>query len=517
MNLQKIFAHKKSTIKLNSNRSSSSPSVTIVLNMAFGSPSPDSGVDLRPPALNLTSWDDMCTEGGITFIIFLTIFALYMMKRLCLAKDWDRTVTSPFYSKSVEQDQTSFFPRVLEKIEDIFILPFVPKELDSFVMWIFFWFFITTIPMATTRYYKKTWDSDVFALQGPFNLISHVLGCGMLNTTVIPYTEVLEENPPPLFSRPPTSAKYERIDWFFFFHLSIGLLWLCAASLQIYKHKVGGWSFERGEHWKTHRMFGKVALFISLLHTFMMTLMAWENPVNQRLIIQIGYGGMVLQSARLLRNGIKYAGLTARSTGDQKKTNKKLHEMSMFLLYVKTIRGSGTIRITAWLLWFVGQFLSPDMRNIIDRSCCQMYAEEGIGDATACWKSVFLNHFTMNFINDWLELLYIHMKIHDDDGKAVTAEVRKEKKMIWVKFAVRVIGIIPTFPLIIFDESIRQYSLNFPQPFQFIIGNLAEIFTYVMIALLFFIDLFFDAFPKSFVSIQGFLQPDDEPVTVKED
>eukprot|EP00984_Skeletonema_dohrnii_P010032 scaffold3880_cov79-Skeletonema_dohrnii-CCMP3373.AAC.1 len=436
--------------------------------MAFGSPSPDSGVDLRPPALNLTSWDDMCTEGGITFIIFLTIFALYMMKRLCLAKDWDRTVTSPFYSKSVEQDQTSFFPRVLEKIEDIFILPFVPKELDSFVMWIFFWFFITTIPMATTRYYKKTWDSDVFALQGPFNLISHVLGCGMLNTT-------------------------------------------------IYKHKVGGWSFERGEHWKTHRMFGKVALFISLLHTFMMTLMAWENPVNQRLIIQIGYGGMVLQSARLLRNGIKYAGLTARSTGDQKKTNKKLHEMSMFLLYVKTIRGSGTIRITAWLLWFVGQFLSPDMRNIIDRSCCQMYAEEGIGDATACWKSVFLNHFTMNFINDWLELLYIHMKIHDDDGKAVTAEVRKEKKMIWVKFAVRVIGIIPTFPLIIFDESIRQYSLNFPQPFQFIIGNLAEIFTYVMIALLFFIDLFFDAFPKSFVSIQGFLQPDDEPVTVKED
>eukprot|EP00984_Skeletonema_dohrnii_P005919 scaffold2103_cov99-Skeletonema_dohrnii-CCMP3373.AAC.3 len=485
--------------------------------MAFGSPSPDSGVDLRPPALDLTSWDDMCTEGGITFIIFLTISAVYLIKRYCLAKDWSYRTVSPFYSKSEKQDQSRFFPRVIEKIEDAFVLPFVPRELDSFVMWIFFWFFVTTIPMAINRYYKKSWENDVFALQGPFNMISHLFGCGMLNTTAIPYTEVLEENPPPLFSQPPTSAKYERIDWFLFFHLSIGLLWLCAASLQIFKHKVGGWSFDPEDHWKTHRWFGKVSLFISLLHTCMMTYITWENPLNQDTMIVVGYFGMVIQSVMHLIRGYKYAVLTARSTGDEKKTNKKLHEMSMFLLYVKTIRGSGTIRISAWLLWFVGQFLSPDMRDIIDRSCCQTYAEQGIGDATDCWKSVFLNHFTMNFINDWLELLYIHMKIHDDDGKAVTAEVRKEKKLIWTKFFMRVIGIIPLFPLIIFDDSIRQWSLNFPQPFQFIIGNLAKIFTYGMILVLFFIDLFFKVFPRSYESIQGFIQPDDEPMTVKED
>eukprot|EP00985_Skeletonema_marinoi_P003105 scaffold1290_cov119-Skeletonema_marinoi.AAC.6 len=327
--------------------------------MAFGSASPDSGVDLRPPALNLTSWDDMCTEGGITFIIFLTLIALYMIKRLCLANIWsNRTVTSPFYSKSEEQDQSRFFPRVIEKIEDYFVLPWVPRALDSFVMWIFFWFFITTIPMAINRYYKKRWENDVFALQGPFNLISHLFGCGMLNTTTIPYTEVLEENPPRLFSQPLTSAKYERIDWFLFFHLSIGLLWLCAASLQIYKHKVGGWSFEREEHWKTHRMFGKVSLLIALLHTLMMTYITFENPVKQRLIILIGYWGMVSQSVRHLSRGIKFASLTARSTGDEKKRFKKLHEMNMFILYVKTIRGSGTIRISAWLLWIVGQFLT---------------------------------------------------------------------------------------------------------------------------------------------------------------
>eukprot|EP00985_Skeletonema_marinoi_P003102 scaffold1290_cov119-Skeletonema_marinoi.AAC.3 len=109
------------------------------------------------------------------------------------------------------------------------------------------------------------------------------------------------------------------------------------------------------------------------------------------------------------------------------------------------------------------------------------------------------------------------MKIHDVDGKAVAATVREEKQLIWAKFALRVIGIIPTFPLIIFDDSIRQWSLNFPQPFQFIIGNLAKIFTYVMILVLFFVDLFFDTFPKSYASIKGFLQPDDEPVAVKED
>ena len=172
------------------------------------------------------------------------------------------------------------------------------------------------------------------------------------------YTEVLEENPPPLFSQPPTSAKYERIDWFLFFHLSIGLLWLCAAFLQIYKHKVGGWSFEREEHWKTHRMFGKVSLLIALLHTVMMTYIAFENPVKQAPIIVICYLGIVIQTVRDLVKGIRYASLTARSTGDEKKRFKKLHEMSMFILYVKTIRGSGTIRISAWLLWIVGQFLS---------------------------------------------------------------------------------------------------------------------------------------------------------------
>ena len=139
-----------------------------------------------PPALSLTSLEDMCTEGGITFVIFIVSVGIYMFMRKTMAKNIDRSVTNPFYDKGEGHDQTKFFPRMLEKFEGSFVLPFVPRELDSFVMWIFFWFFITTMPMAINRYYKKRWENDVFALQGPFNLISHVMGCGMLNTTTIP-------------------------------------------------------------------------------------------------------------------------------------------------------------------------------------------------------------------------------------------------------------------------------------------------------------------------------------------
>ena len=173
------------------------------------------------------------------------------------------------------------------------------------------------------------------------------------------YTEVLENNPPPLFSQPPPTERYARIDWFIFFHLSIGMLWLCAGFLQIYKNKVGGWSSNREEHWDFHRKFGKLGFGISFLHTLMMTYITWENPLNQGTPIKLGYFGMALQSVRLFCIGSKYASATARSPKDsvEKEKNKKLHEMAMVEFWVKTIRGSGTIRISAWFLWFVGQFL----------------------------------------------------------------------------------------------------------------------------------------------------------------
>ena len=69
----------------------------------------------------------------------------------------------------------------------MFVLPFVPKEVDSMVMWMFMWFIAITIPMAVTRYYDSRWAHDLITLQGPLNLISYyVFGCESFNLTAIP-------------------------------------------------------------------------------------------------------------------------------------------------------------------------------------------------------------------------------------------------------------------------------------------------------------------------------------------
>ena len=77
--------------------------------------------------------------------------------------------------------------RLMVAIERIFVLPFVPVELDSYVMWIFMWFVIITIPMGVTRYYEKKWAHDLITLQGPLNMIAYyVFGCKTLGIEAIP-------------------------------------------------------------------------------------------------------------------------------------------------------------------------------------------------------------------------------------------------------------------------------------------------------------------------------------------
>jgi hypothetical protein len=51
-----------------------------------------------------------------------------------------------------------------------------------------------------------------------------------------------------------------------------------------------------------------------------------------------------------------------------------------------------------------------------DRGECQTYAKQGIGDATDCWKPVFINLLFTDLLVDWLELLFL------------TSEVRKMKE-----------------------------------------------------------------------------------------
>mmetsp|Transcript_14229 Transcript_14229/g.24177 ORF Transcript_14229/g.24177 Transcript_14229/m.24177 type:complete len:269 (-) Transcript_14229:1019-1825(-) len=264
----------------------------------FGAGSPDSGMAeaeplMIPPAIKLTSRDDMCDErGGITFIILIAILVLYLATRYHILISGSvplKNVTSPLYDH--DKPKQSTFRRFMLTLEKIFVLPFVPSELDSFVMWMFMWFIAITIPMAVTRYYESRWAHDLITLQGPLNLISYyVFGCGSLDLTAIPYSEVVEEAPP-RFPPPPKSDKWGRIDYFFCYHLGIGIMWLIVGFIQIYKAKAGGWSLFHKTNWKAHRVFGRVAILIVCAHIFMMAIMTRENPVNQHPII---YSGMVV-------------------------------------------------------------------------------------------------------------------------------------------------------------------------------------------------------------------------------
>ncbi len=149
------------------------------------------------------------------------------------------------------------------------------------------------------------------------------------------------------------------MDYLFGLHLAIGILWLAVGFIQIYKAKKNGWSRTDETNRKAHRIFGKFAVFTVLLHTCITTTMTLENPVNQHRIIKFAYAAIVFQSISNIWQGVKYAILTRnRREDDDHLLYKKKHEMYMFYVYTRSTLGAATIRVTAWALWLVGQFLS---------------------------------------------------------------------------------------------------------------------------------------------------------------
>ena len=61
---------------------------------------------------------------------------------------------------------------LLEIIEVNFVDPFVPASLEHYVLVIFFLWFLFTIPMAITRYYKNIWALEMLGQHAIFNYIS---------------------------------------------------------------------------------------------------------------------------------------------------------------------------------------------------------------------------------------------------------------------------------------------------------------------------------------------------------
>lgn len=73
---------------------------------------------------------------------------------------------------------------------------------------------------------------------------------------------------------------------------------------------------------------------------------AWRNPVNQVRFISIQYFAMIAESLLLAANGLWFA----------MEGNHGMHIVRMFFTWIQSVVGSGSIRLTAWILWLIGKF-----------------------------------------------------------------------------------------------------------------------------------------------------------------
>jgi hypothetical protein len=210
-------------------------------------------MDNDGPLLSFTG--DVCEDGTLTVILAIGIFALLVILKVALS---DATVTQE--TSDGKKVKKSIIKRLAKGslLEDVFILPFVPSSLETFVLAIYFGWFTMTISMGITRYYEKRWANDVLAQQGPLNVMAGFLGCKGIPIDVIPYALQIPESNTSKggFSFPgfgPKKSSEEAfcdknplecsadIDFYFGHHLAFGIIWLTFGALQIYLAR-SGWS-----------------------------------------------------------------------------------------------------------------------------------------------------------------------------------------------------------------------------------------------------------------------------------
>jgi hypothetical protein len=150
--------------------------------------------------------------------------------------------------------------------------------------------------------------------------------------------------------------------------------------IQIYYAKEDGWSSTPATNWMCHRILGLIATIVLCAHICMMAAITSENPVNQHPIIILGYVGMICSGILNFLQGIRYAMMAVAAKREENRwnwnriknkiknrimnrvvasaENVQKHKMFMFNTYVRTTMGSRSIRIAAWALLLVGNFLS---------------------------------------------------------------------------------------------------------------------------------------------------------------
>jgi hypothetical protein len=209
------------------------------------------------PPLSFASKEAICEEGSLTVILaILFIGSLFTVKQIL------------YRSVRHEDDSKGIFgipganaggKKLTHLLEETIIKPFIPTTMESFVAFLYFWWFLFTVPMAITRFYEKRWANQALSQQGPFNLLSKALGCNGFDITALPYTESLSELHPAKTRLLPQFLKFLRkkpkihipsdheqdhfkeIDFLFTVHLAVGLGWLTFGFLQIFwVHS--GWS-----------------------------------------------------------------------------------------------------------------------------------------------------------------------------------------------------------------------------------------------------------------------------------
>jgi len=357
---------------------------------------------------------------------------------------------------------------VQDWFEYLFIQPFVPLRLESFVAYLASGWFLGTVTMAITRFYHKQWAVELLSQQGPFNLVSWLLGGGMISPTAHVYTyentnQVPEGNRGFVFliqrslgklknktkagdfeldEQDPESESqhFKNLDLFFSLHLFCGLLWLTVGGLQIFWAKA--WSIDTHHNRRAHKIFGYfVALPALALHLIDGFYMAYMNPVNQDWTIQFLYFGMVINATQQVVVAMQHAHPETR----------RFHKYRMVKLYILTIFGSGAIRFAAWILWLVGKFLPFGIRVLIDRGTCQSNSkifgnERGFqADAELCYAPVFMNLASTQVLQTWLQYILACLLTRDQEFDHI------EKRALYVKIKalIFILGVLWTTTIIL--------------------------------------------------------------------
>mmetsp|Transcript_34767 Transcript_34767/g.75107 ORF Transcript_34767/g.75107 Transcript_34767/m.75107 type:complete len:488 (-) Transcript_34767:82-1545(-) len=335
---------------------------------------------------------------------------------------------------------------LLGLIEKIFVDPFVPASLENFVLFIFFLWFVFTITMGITRYYRKIWAVEMMGQHGIFNYISFLFfGCKGKDLTTVIYTHPIPEHSPFISDPQSTQKRDVDVDSFIMFHITAAMAWLFLGFIQIYLAK-DGWSSNPVEQNKVHRVFGCFAILGLIAHVFFATRIAYHDPMNQIQLIQINYLGMCVEVTVLCYYGIMYA-VAARNEQDKGKKHylKRMHRYRMVTCWIQGIFGSGAIRVTFWFLWMVGHFFSPVWRARIDRGACQSASrpERGqqLGSAESCWVPVALNLSLTNLLTTWLIWILFHLSEFTESDRA-SFIARLKQSILAVVFTIAAVPIL---------------------------------------------------------------------------